>query len=128
MAYRSFDEAIALANDSDYGLGANLYSNDPRKIKQYYEEVKAGTCWVNDPLTDNDAGPFGGMKSAAARASWARRGWRNFWRPSTCIGILRGKEELVVSLLSARSPKTHNLILSTVRWLVLCGPTGALGL
>ena len=32
----------------DYGLGANLYSNDPRTIKQYYEEVKAGTCWVND--------------------------------------------------------------------------------
>jgi hypothetical protein len=62
MGYRSFDEATALANDSDYGLGANLYSNDPRKIKQYYEEVQAGTCWVNDPLTDNDAGPFGGLR------------------------------------------------------------------
>lgn len=62
MSYNRFDEAIALANDSQYGLGANLYSNDPRKIKQYFEEVKAGTCWVNDPLTDNDAGPFGGMK------------------------------------------------------------------
>ena len=48
--------------------GANLYSNDPRKIKQYYEEVKAGTCWVNGPLTDNDAGPFGGMKFSGARA------------------------------------------------------------
>src|SRR3712207_7102108 len=56
MPYRTFDEAIALANDSDYGLGANLYTNDPRKVKQYYEEVKAGTLWVNDPLTDNDAG------------------------------------------------------------------------
>jgi len=45
-------------------LGANLYTNDPRKVKQYYEEVKAGTCWVNDPLTDNDAGPFGGFKQS----------------------------------------------------------------
>jgi hypothetical protein len=53
----------------DYSLGTNLYSNNLRTIKQYYEEIKAGTCWVNDPLTDNDAGPFGGMKfSGGARA------------------------------------------------------------
>jgi betaine-aldehyde dehydrogenase len=62
MTYRHFDEAIQLANDSPFGLGANLYTDDARKVKQFYEEVQAGTLWVNDPLTDNDAGPFGGMK------------------------------------------------------------------
>ncbi len=62
MTYRTFDEAISLANDSPFGLGANLYTNDARRVKQFYEEVQAGTLWVNDPLTDNDAGPFGGMK------------------------------------------------------------------
>jgi acyl-CoA reductase-like NAD-dependent aldehyde dehydrogenase len=62
MTYRSFDEAIQLANDSPFGLGANLYTHDARKVKQFYEDVQAGTLWVNDPLTDNDAGPFGGMK------------------------------------------------------------------
>ncbi|MGE5334747.1 MAG: aldehyde dehydrogenase family protein, partial [Nitrososphaerota archaeon] len=62
MTYRRFDEAIQLANDSPFGLGANLYTYDARKVKQFYEEVQAGTLWVNDPLTDNDAGPFGGMK------------------------------------------------------------------
>jgi acyl-CoA reductase-like NAD-dependent aldehyde dehydrogenase len=62
MTYRHFDEAIQLANDSPFGLGANLYTHDARKVKQFYEEVQAGTLWVNDPLTDNDAGPFGGMK------------------------------------------------------------------
>ena len=62
MTYRSFDEAITLANDSPFGLGANLYTHDARKVKQFYEDVQAGTLWVNDPLTDNDAGPFGGMK------------------------------------------------------------------
>ncbi len=59
--FRTFDEAIALANDSDYGLGANLYTNDARTVKRFYEEVRAGTLWINDPLTDNDAGPFGGF-------------------------------------------------------------------
>jgi acyl-CoA reductase-like NAD-dependent aldehyde dehydrogenase len=78
MGYRSFDEAIALANDSDYGLGANLYTHDPRKVKQYYEEVKAGTLWVNDPLTDNDAGPFGGMKWSGGARELGEEGLEEF--------------------------------------------------
>jgi acyl-CoA reductase-like NAD-dependent aldehyde dehydrogenase len=78
MGFRTFDEAIALANDSDYGLGANLYTQDPRKVKQYYEEVKAGTCWVNDPLTDNDAGPFGGMKFSGGARELGEEGLEAF--------------------------------------------------
>ncbi|MBM3123933.1 MAG: aldehyde dehydrogenase [Chloroflexi bacterium] len=68
MEYTTFDEAIQLTNDCQYGLGAVLISNDPRKIKQFFDDVKAGTIWINDPLTDNYAGPFGGMKySGGAR-------------------------------------------------------------
>jgi acyl-CoA reductase-like NAD-dependent aldehyde dehydrogenase len=59
--FDTFDEAIALANDSVYGLGANLYTHNARYVKRFYEEVRAGTLWINDPLTDNDAGPFGGF-------------------------------------------------------------------
>ena len=61
MPYKTFDEAIALANDTIYGLGASLMTGDARLVKRFYEEVKAGTIWINDPLTDNFAGPFGGM-------------------------------------------------------------------
>ena len=68
MEYKSFEEAINLVNDSPYGLGAVLLSEDPKKIKTFFEDVKAGTIWINDPLTDNYAGPFGGMKySGGAR-------------------------------------------------------------
>ncbi|MGD8623988.1 MAG: aldehyde dehydrogenase family protein [Anaerolineae bacterium] len=59
--FETFDQAIALANDSPYGLGANLYTHNARYVKRFYEEVRAGTLWINDPLTDNDAGPFGGF-------------------------------------------------------------------
>lgn len=62
MPYKDFDEAIALANDCQYGLGATLMSRDARLVKRFFEEVKGGTIWINDPLTDNFAGPFGGMK------------------------------------------------------------------
>ncbi len=62
MPYKNFDEAIELANDSAYGLGASLMTREARLVKRFYEQVQAGTIWINDPLTDNFAGPFGGMK------------------------------------------------------------------
>jgi acyl-CoA reductase-like NAD-dependent aldehyde dehydrogenase len=57
-----FDEALRRANQSTYGLGATLFSNDAVKVMRYMNEIEAGNVWVNDPIIDNLAGPFGGMK------------------------------------------------------------------
>src|SRR5207247_11444339 len=62
LSFSTFDEALDLANDSPYGLGATLFSTDAKKVRRYYEEIQVGNVWVNDPLVDNPAGPFGGMK------------------------------------------------------------------
>lgn len=62
MPYDDFEQAIALANQSDYALGASVFTHDARRVRRVYDEVAAGTVWVNDPLVDNIAGPFGGMK------------------------------------------------------------------
>jgi betaine-aldehyde dehydrogenase len=78
MTYRTFDEAIALANDSDYGLGAVLRTNDARLAKRFFEEVQAGTIWINDPLTDNYAGPFGGMKMSGNARELGEEGLESF--------------------------------------------------
>jgi acyl-CoA reductase-like NAD-dependent aldehyde dehydrogenase len=56
------DEAIRFANDSEYGLGASIYTKDLATAMRAMESIKAGTFWINDPLTDNDAAPFGGMR------------------------------------------------------------------
>ena len=58
----SFEEALQRANDSDFGLGANLYSTDLTEVFEAVSEIEAGMLWVNAPLLDNDAGPFGGTK------------------------------------------------------------------
>jgi acyl-CoA reductase-like NAD-dependent aldehyde dehydrogenase len=58
----SFDEAIALANDSEFGLGANIYTTDLGEAIAATEQLQVGMVWVNAPLLDNDAGPFGGRK------------------------------------------------------------------
>jgi acyl-CoA reductase-like NAD-dependent aldehyde dehydrogenase len=60
----SLDEAIARANSSEYGLGANVYTQRLDYTLKAMEELEAGTVWFNDPLTDNEAAPFGGMKSS----------------------------------------------------------------
>lgn len=59
---KDFDEAIAHANNSQYGLGANIYTRDLGEAIRATEEMQAGMVWVNAPLLDNDAGPFGGAK------------------------------------------------------------------
>jgi acyl-CoA reductase-like NAD-dependent aldehyde dehydrogenase len=39
-----------------------VYTRDLETAIRCARELRAGTVWINDPLTDNDAGPFGGMK------------------------------------------------------------------
>jgi len=78
MGYDNIDEAISLVNNSSYGLGATLRSNDPKICKQFFEEVKAGTVWINDPLTDNTAGPFGGMKMTGGGRELGEEGFLSF--------------------------------------------------
>lgn len=78
MEYDSFEDAITLANDCQFGLGACLLTNDPMKAKIFMEEVKAGTIWINDPLTDNYAGPFGGMKLSGGARELGSEGLEEF--------------------------------------------------
>jgi betaine-aldehyde dehydrogenase len=75
------DEAIRFANDSDYGLGATVYTNDLRLAMQAMESIKAGTFWINDPLTDNDAGPFGGMRHSGIGRELGAEGLDAFREP-----------------------------------------------
>lgn len=78
MGYRDFDEAIRLVNDNKYGLGACLRTNDARLAKRFFEEVQAGTIWINDPLTDHYGGPFGGMKMSGNARELGEEGIESF--------------------------------------------------
>jgi acyl-CoA reductase-like NAD-dependent aldehyde dehydrogenase len=58
----SFDEAITLANDCEMGLGANVLTTDLERGWRATKEIRAGLVWINNPLVDNDSGPFGGQR------------------------------------------------------------------
>ena len=74
----SLDEAIELANSTRFGLGANIYTSDFKTILRCMREIKAGTVWFNDPLTDNDAGPFGGYKQSGLGRELGQEGLEAF--------------------------------------------------
>jgi betaine-aldehyde dehydrogenase len=74
----SLDQAIELANSTRYGLGCNVYTRDLRTILRCMREIKAGTVWFNDPLTDNDAGPFGGFKQSGLGRELGQEGLEAF--------------------------------------------------
>jgi betaine-aldehyde dehydrogenase len=74
----NFLEALMLSNRSSYGLGATLFTHDPKKIKQYIDEIEAGNVWINDPLIDNLAGPFGGFKRSGLGRELGLEGFEAF--------------------------------------------------
>ena len=102
---RSLDEAIELANSTRFGLGANIYTRDLKTIFRCMREIKAGTVWFNDPLTDNDAGPFGGFKQSGLGRELGQEGLEAFQETKHVhIESELGAEGLVVPLwLSARA-------------------------
>jgi acyl-CoA reductase-like NAD-dependent aldehyde dehydrogenase len=62
--FSDFDDAIARANDTPYGLGSSIWTNDARLIHRAAQEIDAGMTWVNQIHYGYDELPFGGMKAS----------------------------------------------------------------
>ncbi|RQW28505.1 aldehyde dehydrogenase [Rhodobacteraceae bacterium CH30] len=74
----SLDEAIRLANDSEFGLGANIFTRDLSEAMRAIGEIESGIVWVNTPLNDNDAIPFGGRKLTGSGRELGGEGLEQF--------------------------------------------------
>jgi len=64
QAFRDEEEAIALANDTDYGLAAIVYTGDRERAERVSARLVAGTVWVNCFFVRDLAAPFGGARSS----------------------------------------------------------------
>jgi len=62
--FKTEEEAIALANDTTYGLGAGLHSSDASQCMRVSSALEAGTVWVNQYNMLNNNVPFGGKKQS----------------------------------------------------------------
>ncbi len=64
LSAKDFDEAIEIANDSQYGLTSSIFTNDVNRVFQYNERIETGITHVNSATVGGEAQmPFGGMKS-----------------------------------------------------------------
>ncbi|PQP14785.1 aldehyde dehydrogenase family protein [Rhodococcus opacus] len=64
LKYRTVDEAVAIANDTEYGLSAGVWSEDLEAALAVAARIESGTVWINDWHMVNALYPFGGYKQS----------------------------------------------------------------
>lgn len=80
-----FDAAITAANDSPFGLGASIFTTSLEEAIEASERLEAGMVWVNNPMIDNDALPFGGWKASGMGRELGRQGLDAFRRSKMVV-------------------------------------------
>lgn len=78
ISYRTEDEAVAIANDSEYGLGGSVYADDPEHAFALASRLQTGTCTINDSPTSGGGGPFGGYKNSGLGRERAPEGLHHY--------------------------------------------------
>lgn len=69
VGFDSEEEAVRLANDSEFGLGAAIWSKDLSQAFRVAEQIDAGIVWVNTHHRNDPSSPWGGAKSASGVGS-----------------------------------------------------------
>ena len=88
--YRFKDEAeaIALANDSDFGLAAYFYARDLGRVWRVAEALESGMVGINTRLISTEVAPFGGVKLSGLGREGSRHGLDDYMEIKyLCMGI-----------------------------------------
>jgi acyl-CoA reductase-like NAD-dependent aldehyde dehydrogenase len=83
MSYTDLDDAIARANDSEYGLGGTVWTNDLKRGQEVASQVLSGTIWVNKHLDLPFDIPFGGAKQSGIGVEYGQEGLEEFTQATT---------------------------------------------
>ena len=78
LTFKTLDEAIALTNDSDYGLSAGIWSNDIHTCLEFSRRAHAGTVWTNTWMDGYPELAFGGVKQSGQGREIGKYGYDEF--------------------------------------------------
>jgi succinate-semialdehyde dehydrogenase/glutarate-semialdehyde dehydrogenase len=80
QVYKAADEAdaVRIANDTEYGLGSYVFTNDPEQAIRVADQIEAGMVFVNCVGADGVELPFGGVKASGFGRELGRYGMEEF--------------------------------------------------
>lgn len=85
LSYGDEAEAIAIANDTPYGLGAHVQSGDPERARRFAARIRAGQVHINYPPWDPQA-PFGGYKRSGNGREYGVHGFEEYLETKAILG------------------------------------------
>ncbi|MEJ5977636.1 NAD-dependent succinate-semialdehyde dehydrogenase [Novosphingobium sp. PS1R-30] len=88
IRFKTEEEAIKLANDSEFGLASYFYSRDLSRVWRVAEALEAGMVGINTGLISTEVAPFGGVKQSGLGREGSKYGLEDFMETKyLCMGI-----------------------------------------
>ena len=89
LTYKNIDDAVAIANDTEYGLAAYVSGEDKETLTSIARRLRAGQIHVNYGSGGADA-PFGGYKQSGNGREWGEHGFEEFLETKAILGYSAG--------------------------------------
>uniref|UniRef100_A0A0G4G7F9 Aldehyde dehydrogenase domain-containing protein n=1 Tax=Chromera velia CCMP2878 TaxID=1169474 RepID=A0A0G4G7F9_9ALVE len=92
-SFKTEEEAVSLANDTEYGLGAAVMTKDLKRARRVTEAIESGTVWENcsQPVLQNQ--PFGGFKQSGFGKECGREGFMEYLQGKAIFSVQPGYHE-----------------------------------
>ena len=81
----NFEEAISIANNSEYGLGGSIWTNNIELGKNMATKIETGAIFINDMTKSDPRLPFGGIKKSGYGIELSKYGIREFVNMKTIV-------------------------------------------